>query len=177
MAGVTIHSDFGVQKNKVCHCLHFFCIYFHEVMGPHVMIFILWMLSFKPAFSLSSFFVTLHKTTSSPRWSLIELYALLDYKINKSCIYYLNNFKTITHELSSNLRSSWYSQKSGIIRNTCIHWLSIEISGNLVSFFISTIPTTTNTWNINLQLIPFPLWLIIIVPQIHTILPSQLNNK
>ena len=92
MPGVTIHSDFGVQENKVCYCLHFFCICFHEVMGPHAMIFVLWMLSFKPAFSLSSFFVTLHKTTSSPRWSLIELYALLDYKINKSCIYYVNNF-------------------------------------------------------------------------------------
>ena len=57
MAAVTIHSDFGVQENKVCYCLHFFCIYFHEVMGPHAMIFVLWMLSFKPAFSLSSFTV------------------------------------------------------------------------------------------------------------------------
>ena len=47
---------FGAQENKVCHCFHFFpssiC---HEVMGPDGMIFIFWMLSFKPAFSLSSF--------------------------------------------------------------------------------------------------------------------------
>ena len=33
----------------------FFPIYFHEVMGPDTMIFVFWMLSFKPAFSLYSF--------------------------------------------------------------------------------------------------------------------------
>ena len=27
MAVVTIHSDFGTQENKVCHCFHFFSIY------------------------------------------------------------------------------------------------------------------------------------------------------
>ena len=59
-------SDFGVQEEKICHCFHFFfylpwndastfssiC---HEVMGPDAMILVFWMLSFKPAFSLSSF--------------------------------------------------------------------------------------------------------------------------
>ena len=39
----------------VCHCFHGFPIYLHEVMGPDAMIFIFWMLSFKPTFSLSSF--------------------------------------------------------------------------------------------------------------------------
>ena len=38
MAAVTIHSDFGAQENKVCHCFHFFvpsiC---HEVMGPDLL--------------------------------------------------------------------------------------------------------------------------------------------
>ena len=24
MAAVTVHSDFGAQENKVCHCFHFF---------------------------------------------------------------------------------------------------------------------------------------------------------
>ena len=37
MAAVTIHSDFGAQENKICHCFHFSSFYF------------------KPAFSLSSF--------------------------------------------------------------------------------------------------------------------------
>ena len=53
MAAVTICSDFGAPKNKVWHCFHCFPIYFHEVMGPDAMIFIFWMLSFKPTFSLS----------------------------------------------------------------------------------------------------------------------------
>ena len=41
--------------NKVCHCFHCFPFTCHEVMGPDAMIFVFWMLSFKPTFSLSSF--------------------------------------------------------------------------------------------------------------------------
>ena len=55
MAAITFHSDFGAQENKLCHCFHCFHIYCHEVMGLDAMIFVFWMLSFKPAFSLSSF--------------------------------------------------------------------------------------------------------------------------
>ena len=54
MAAVTICSDFGAPKNKVWHCFHF-CPISHEVMGPDAMVFIFWMLSFKPTFSLYSF--------------------------------------------------------------------------------------------------------------------------
>ena len=52
MAAVTICSDFGAPQNKVWHCFHCFPIYFP---WPDAMIFVFWMLSFKPAFSLSSF--------------------------------------------------------------------------------------------------------------------------
>ena len=40
MASVTIHSEFGAQENKVCHCFHRFPIYLpiDEVMGPNAMI-------------------------------------------------------------------------------------------------------------------------------------------
>ena len=55
MAAITICSDFGAQKNKVCHCFHCFPSISHEVMGPDAMILDFWMLSCKPAFSLSSF--------------------------------------------------------------------------------------------------------------------------
>jgi len=55
VAVVTIYSDFGAQENEICHCLHFFLSTCHEVMGPDAMILVFWMLSFKPAFSLSSF--------------------------------------------------------------------------------------------------------------------------
>ena len=58
-------SDFGAPKNKVWHCFHCFPIYFpwSDGTGPMMpswhhedaMIFVFWMLSFKPTFSLSSF--------------------------------------------------------------------------------------------------------------------------
>ena len=55
MAAVTISSDFGAPQNKVCHCFHYFPFICHEVLGPDAMILVFWMLSFKPAFLLSSF--------------------------------------------------------------------------------------------------------------------------
>ena len=48
-------SDFRAQENKICHCFHFLPSICHEVMGPDAIIFIFWMLNFKPAFSLSCF--------------------------------------------------------------------------------------------------------------------------
>ena len=54
-AAVTICSDFGAWENNVCHCFHCFPLICQEVMGLDAMIFIFWMLGFKPAFSLSSF--------------------------------------------------------------------------------------------------------------------------
>ena len=33
MAAVTVCSDFGAQKNKICHCFHFFPSLCHEVIG------------------------------------------------------------------------------------------------------------------------------------------------
>ena len=42
-------------KKIVCHCFHFPLSICHEVMEPDAMIFIFWMLSFKPVFSFSSF--------------------------------------------------------------------------------------------------------------------------
>ena len=55
MAAVTICCDFGAQENKVSHCFHFSPYICYEVMGLDAMIFIFWMLNFKPAFSLFSF--------------------------------------------------------------------------------------------------------------------------
>ena len=54
MVAVTTCSDFGSQEKKASHCFHCFPIC-HEVMGPDAMILAFWMLSFKPAFSLSLF--------------------------------------------------------------------------------------------------------------------------
>ena len=55
MAAVTNCNDFGAQENEICHCFHFPPSICHEVLGPDTMIFVFWMLSFKPAFTLSSF--------------------------------------------------------------------------------------------------------------------------
>ena len=46
---------FWSPKIKGCHCFHFPPIICHEVMGPDAMILLVWMLSVKPTFSLSSF--------------------------------------------------------------------------------------------------------------------------
>ena len=69
MTAVT--SDFGAQENKISHCFHFFPSICHEVMGPDAMILVFWMLSFKPAFSLSSF--TLIKRLFSSSLSVMRV--------------------------------------------------------------------------------------------------------
>ena len=52
---VTVCSDFGAQENKICHFFPFSPSVCHEVLGPDAMIFVFWMLSFRPTFSLSSY--------------------------------------------------------------------------------------------------------------------------
>ena len=55
MAAVTICSDFGAPQNKVCHCFHCFPTHLPWSDGNECRDLLFWMLSFKPAFSLSSF--------------------------------------------------------------------------------------------------------------------------
>ena len=57
MAAITICSNCGAPQNKVSHCLHCFPIYlpWSGGTGPEAKILVFWMLSFKPAFSLSAF--------------------------------------------------------------------------------------------------------------------------
>ena len=38
VVAVTVHSNFGAQENKICHCFHFFSFICHEVMGPDAII-------------------------------------------------------------------------------------------------------------------------------------------
>ena len=54
MVTVIIYNDFGAQKNKVTVSIVSPSIC-HEVMGLDAMILVVWMLSFKPYFSLFSF--------------------------------------------------------------------------------------------------------------------------
>ena len=46
---------YGSKENKIYHCFHFFPSISCKVMGPGTIILVFWILSFKPAFSLSSF--------------------------------------------------------------------------------------------------------------------------
>ena len=55
MAAVTICSDFGTPKIKSDTASTVSPSICHEVMGPDAMIWVFWMLNFKPAFSLSSY--------------------------------------------------------------------------------------------------------------------------
>ena len=51
----TVCSDFGAQENKVCHCFHFLPLYLPWSDGTKCHDLSFFMLSFKPAFLLSSF--------------------------------------------------------------------------------------------------------------------------
>ena len=66
VAAITIHSDFGAQENKICHCFHFFpiCLPLSDWTGCHDLIFL--MMSFKPAFSLS--FLSFGKIPWRRKW-------------------------------------------------------------------------------------------------------------
>ena len=55
IAAVTICSDFGAQENKILTVSIISSSICHEVMEPHAMILVFWMLIFKLAYSLSSF--------------------------------------------------------------------------------------------------------------------------
>ena len=63
MPAVTIHSDFGAQEKKICHCFHFFLFYLpcSDGTGCQDLSF----LSFNPAFSLSSFTIIKRLFSSS----------------------------------------------------------------------------------------------------------------
>ena len=65
MGAVTICRNFRAQENKVCHCFHCFPIYLPWSDGPGCHDLSVLMLSFKPAFSLSSFTFTRRLFSSS----------------------------------------------------------------------------------------------------------------
>ena len=72
MAAVTVHSNSRAQENKICHGFHFSPSICHEVMGLDVMILVFWILSFKPAFPLSSFTLIKRLFTSSSAISIVS---------------------------------------------------------------------------------------------------------
>ena len=72
LTAVMIHSDFGAQENKICHCFHFSPLYLPWSDGTRYHDLSSLMLSFKTVFSLSSF--TLIKrffSSSSPSATVV----------------------------------------------------------------------------------------------------------
>ena len=67
-----MHSDFGAQKNKVCHCLHCFHIYLPWSDGTRCHDLRFLNVEFKPAFSLSSF-TFIKRLFSSSSFSAIRV--------------------------------------------------------------------------------------------------------
>ena len=55
LATVTTYRDLGAQENKICHCFHFSPFYLPWSDGTNATILVSLMLSFKSAFSFSSF--------------------------------------------------------------------------------------------------------------------------
>ena len=85
MAAITICSDFGAPKNKVCLCFRSFPSICHEVMGLDAMTLVFWMLSFKPAFSLSSYTFIKRLFRSSLLSALSEVVDIPPGKLDSSC--------------------------------------------------------------------------------------------
>ena len=83
MASVTIHSDFGAQENKICHCFHFFPFYLPWSGGTGAMILVFWILNFKATFSLS-FFTFIKRLFSSSSLSVIRLVSSVQ-SVSQSC--------------------------------------------------------------------------------------------
>ena len=72
MAEVTICSDLTAQENKIYHYFRCFLFYLPWHGGPEAMIFVFWMFSFKPAFSLS-FFTFIQRLFNSSSLSATRL--------------------------------------------------------------------------------------------------------
>ena len=79
----------------------------HEVMGPYAMIFIFWMLSFKPAFSLSSF-TFIKRPFSSSLLSAVRVVSSFPLLFTKKCTY--THMHTARFQLPA--KSSWERGKS-----------------------------------------------------------------
>ena len=107
MAAITICSDFGAPKIKSATVSTVSPSISYEVMGPDAMIFVFWMLSFKPTFSLSSFSFNISPSNEHPglisfRIDWLDLLAvqgtlksLLQHHSSKASILHCSAFFTV----------------------------------------------------------------------------------
>ena len=160
MAAITTCSDFGAQENSLLQNSHLFA----WVMGPDAMIFIFWMLSFNPAFSLSSFtfikrffsssLLSVIKVVSSAYMRLmIFLLAILTPEcVSSSLAFHIMCISYKLNKQGDNIQP-WFtpfpSWKKSIVPSpvlTVASWPAnkflrrqVRCSGNLISWRISTV--------------------------------------
>ena len=133
MAAVTILNDFGAWEKKICHCFHFFSIC-HKVMGLDAMILVFWLLSFKSAFSLSSF--TLIKGLFS--FSLLCALTLITLRVGSSAYLRLLIFlpEILIPACNSAWHFAWWTLHIGYIGKVTIYSPVVLLS----QFWISYLP-------------------------------------
>ena len=129
MAAATVHSDFGTQENKICYCFHFspICLPWSDGTSGSTksMILVFWMLSYKPAFSLSSF--------PSSRRSLAPLH-FLPFSLGQF------NHSVMSDSLrpheSQHARPPCPSQTPKVYSNSCpsSQWCDPTISSSVIPF-------------------------------------------
>ena len=142
-AAVTICSDFGTQENKVCHCFHCFPIYLPWSDGTGSMILVFWMLSFKPAFSLS--FTFIKRLFSSSLLSAITV-------VSSACPQYTTHY-LLTQQPSIDLPSRHHS---ATIYFSTIHGPSI----NHVSIHIYLLIPSSHPFSVSQSLHKHPLFIL-----------------
>ena len=108
MALVSSHSDFEAQESKICHCFHCFLMYLPWSDGAGCHGFVFWMLSFKPAFSLSSFTLISSVQFSSVAQSRPTLCDPMDHRTPGLPVYHqlLELAQTHVHWVSDAIHSS-----------------------------------------------------------------------
>ena len=113
----------------ICHCLHFPPSICHEVMGLDDMILVFWMLSFKPAFSLSSFtFIKVLFSSSSfspKRVNIICISEVIDISPSN-----LDSSLSVQHRSTSTGKADTNNYNGG-------NWQWHNNSGDLIMLFSS----------------------------------------
>ena len=100
MAAVAIHCDFGAPPKKVWCCFTVSPCICREVMGPDAMILVFWMLSFKPAFLLSSWYRIPHSNPQQEKRSLSNKRFTLGLTTLSTIPYYLLRTKAVSCAMS-----------------------------------------------------------------------------
>ena len=81
----------------------------HEVMGPDAMIFVFWMLSFKPTFSLSSFNLMQSTSCEMPGWMNHKLESRLPGEISITSDMQMTS--PLWQKVKRNSKASWWKWK------------------------------------------------------------------